>query len=98
MTVTNFGTGSLTWQASSDSAWLTLSATSGSQDDSLVATGDPTGMHDGETRSGNVIFTSTSNGTTQTLTVPVSLIKGNVFQSPYIGPLPKLVYLPLIMK
>ncbi len=100
LTVSNFGTGSLTWNVSSDSAWLTVSKTSGSQNESLVATGNPSGLNNGQTRSGNLIFTTVSNGYTQTVTVPVSLIKGDIFQSPYTGPQPPLryLYLPLVVK
>ena len=100
LTVSNFGTGSFTWQVSSDSSWLTTSAASGNDGDSLVATGNPAGMNDGETRSGHLIFTTTDNGYTQTLQLPVSLVKGNIFQSAYTGPMPplRLVYLPIILK
>jgi hypothetical protein len=98
--VSNFGTESLTWEVSSDSAWLTVSRTSGSDGDTLVATGDPTGLNSGDTRLGQLTFTTTSNGYTQTLQVLVSLIKGNVYQSPYNGPMPQLkfVYLPLVLR
>jgi hypothetical protein len=100
LAVSNFGSGSLSWNVSSDSAWLTVSATSGVDGDALTATGDPTGLHDGEIRSGNLTFTTTSSGYTQTLQVPVSLIKGNIFQSAYTGPMPplKFVYLPDVLR
>jgi len=100
LTVSNFGTGSLTWQVSSDSAWLTVSRTSGSDGDTLVTTGDPTGLNNGDTRSGQLTFTTTSNGYTQTVQVSVSLIRGNVYQNPYTGAMPSLtfVYLPLVLR
>jgi hypothetical protein len=100
LTVSNFGTGSLTWEVSSNSAWLTVSRTSGSDGDTLVTTGDPTGLKNGDTRSGQLTFTTTSNGYTQTLRVPVSLIRGNVYQNSYAGPMPSLryVYLPIVLK
>jgi hypothetical protein len=65
-----------------------------------VATGNPTGMNNGETRTGKLIFTTTSNGYTQTIPVAVSLIKGNIFQSPYLGPMPslKFIYLPIVLR
>ena len=100
LTVSNFGTGSLTWQVSSDAAWLTVSKSSGNEGDTLVATGDPTGLKDGQIRSGDLAFTTSSNGALQTLHVPVTLMKGNVYQSPYTGLQPplKLVYLPIVLR
>ena len=100
LTVSNFGTGSLTWQVSSDATWLTVSKLSGNEGDTLVATGDPTGMNDGQTRSGNLAFTTTSNGVLQTLHVPVTLVRGKVYQRPYTGPQPalKIVYLPMMLR
>jgi hypothetical protein len=100
LTVSNLGTGSFTWQASSDSTWLTVSATSGNDGNSLVATGNPAGMNNGETRSGHLTFTTTNNGYTQTLQLPVSLTQGDIFQSAYTGPMPPLrfVYLPIVIK
>jgi hypothetical protein len=100
LSVSNFGTGSLSWQVSSDAAWLTASKTSGNDGDTLVATGDPAGLSNGDTRSGDLTFTTTSNGYTQTVQVPVSLIKGNVYQSTYTGPMPplKFVYLPIALR
>jgi len=100
LSVANFGTGSLTWQVSSDAAWLTVSKSSGNEGDTLVAFGDPTGLNDGQTRSGDLAFTTSSNGTLQTLHVPVTLMKGNVYQSSYTGPQPplKIVYLPIVLR
>jgi hypothetical protein len=100
LTVSNFGTGSFTWQVSSDSAWLTVSAASGNDGDSLVATGNPAGMNDGETRSGHLTFTTADNGYTQTLQLPVSLIQGDIFQNSYTGSMPPLrfVYLPIVLR
>jgi hypothetical protein len=100
LTASNLGTGSLTWQVSSDAAWLTVSKSSGNQGETLVATGDPSGLKDGQTRSGDLAFTTTSNGVLQTLHVTVTLIRGNVYQSPYTGPQPalKIVYLPIVLR
>ena len=57
-------------------------------------------MKDGQTRSGDLAFTTTSNGVLQTLHVPVTLMRGNVYQSPYTGPQPtlKIVYLPMVLR
>lgn len=100
LTVSNFGTGSLTWQVSSDSAWLTVSRASGNEGDTLVAMGGSTGLNNGDMRLGQLTFTTTSNGYTQTLQVPVSLIKGNVYQNSYTGAMPSLryVYQPIVLK
>lgn len=82
LTVTNYGTGSLAWTVSSDSPWLTVSATSGGDGTSITVTGDPTGMADGATRIGNLIFNSSSSGTPQVLKVAVSLTKGDIYLGP----------------
>ena len=101
VTVSNFGTGSLTWQVSSDSTWLKVSVQSGNQGDSLTVTGNPAGMHDGQILKGNLTFTTSSGASPQTVKVPVALQKGNVYQSPYLGPQPKAggprkIYLPIV--
>ena len=100
LTTSNFGTGSLTWQVSSDATWLTVSKITGPDGAALVATGNPAGQKDGETRSGQLTFTWVTTGVTQTWQLPLELIKGNPFQSPYLGPQPplRLVFLPLILR
>jgi hypothetical protein len=62
--------------------------------------GNPSGLHDGEMRSCHLMFNTNSNGYTQTVTVPVILIKGNMFQRAYTGPQPRLLfqYLPTIWR
>ncbi len=100
LTITNFGTGALTWQVTSDSPWLKVSAASGKDGDSITATGDPNVMASGEIRSGNLIFTSSSSGALQTLKVPVTLIRGDLYQNAYLGSAsiypPLLIFLPFV--
>ncbi|HZY44368.1 MAG TPA: hypothetical protein VFF70_06405, partial [Anaerolineae bacterium] len=100
LTVSNFGTDSLTWHVSSDSGWLTVSKATGNDGETLIATGNPAGLKNGETWIGHLIFTTNSNGITQTVPLPVSLIKGDLYQSPYLGPMPplKFVYLPIVLR
>ena len=102
LSVTNAGTGSPGWQVRSDAAWLTVSKASGSLGETLVATGDPAGLHNGETWVGHLMFTTTSYGKTQTVQVVVTLIKGDVFQNLYTGPVPApphgTLYLPMVRR
>ena len=95
----NFGSGGLTWQVSSDSAWLTTSAPTGSAGDSLNVLADPAGMVDGQILTGKLTFTATVNSVVQTVKVPVSLVMGNIYQSPYFQALSGYgLFLPLLQK
>ncbi len=104
--VSNFGTGALAWQVASNATWLKVSISSGSQGDSLTVTGDPSGMVNGQTLQGILTFTTSSGPTPQTVKVPVTLQKGNLYQSPNFGPQPKSgppggsndLYLPTVSK
>jgi|GEM_PF-937853 len=97
--MSNYGTGNLTWQVSSDSSWLKVSVGSGNQGDTLTMTGDPTGMVDGQTLQGSLTFTTSSGTSPQTVKVPVTLQKGSIYQSPSFGPQPKSggLYLPIVV-
>jgi hypothetical protein len=98
--IVNVGTGSLAWTASSNAGWLTLSAYSGGDGASVTATGSPAGLLSGDTRTATLTFTTASAGFTQTVQIPVSLIKGNIYQATYTGPQPPGHYLllPLIRR
>jgi hypothetical protein len=100
LTVSNFGTGSFTWNVTSDAAWLTVSAATGPDGGTLVATGDPAGMANGQIRTGHLIFTTTTNDVIQTIKLAVTLAVGDTLQSPYLGPLPASLslYLPIVVR
>ena len=83
LNVSNYGSGSLTWQVTSNAAWLTTTASSGAEGDNVTVKADPTGMVSGEVRTSTLTFTTSSNGSLQTVQVPVSLVMGNIYQSPF---------------
>ncbi len=97
-TVDNSGGGTLTWSVTSNTTWLSVSASSGNQGDTVVATGDPTGMVPGQTLTGNLTFSSSSGTSPQQVVVPVSLTEGNPYAAPYSGTQPTLMYLPLVKR
>ena len=71
--ISNIGTGSLSWTASEDAAWLSLDSSSGSTPDTLTLVADPTQVPVG-TPVDTVITIEGDNG--QTLQLPVSLLIG----------------------
>lgn len=97
--INNAGGGTLNWTASSDQAWLTLSAGNGSAPSILTFTADLAGLADGTTRTAHVIITKPANGDepAQAIVIPVLLSMGNVVDIP-LAVLDKRVYLPLIRR
>lgn len=97
LTISNVGTGSLSWTASEDVPWLSLGATSGDTPDTLTVTADPAAVAAGEPAE-TVITISGNNG--QTVEIPVSLLLGvNPVWDPPQGQGPLYpVYLPLTMR
>ena len=71
--ISNIGTGSLTWAASEDVAWLSLGAAEGDTPNTLTVIADPTQVTAG-TPVNTVITISGNNG--QTLELPVSMLVG----------------------
>ena len=71
--ISNIGTGNLTWTASEDVAWLSLSAVEGDTPNTLTVTADPAQITPG-TPVNTVLTISGNNG--QTLELPVSLLVG----------------------
>jgi BACON domain-containing protein/pre-peptidase/Big-like domain-containing protein len=59
--VSNAGSGTLTWTAAKDSAWLTLSTSSGTAPDTLTVTLSPTGLGAGVHRD-TIVFSSPEPG------------------------------------
>jgi hypothetical protein len=71
LTISNAGTGTLTWTASSNAAWLTLSPTSGTAPSSATVSVSTAGLAAG-TYNGAITLTATS-ATNSPFSVPVTL-------------------------
>jgi hypothetical protein len=95
VSIANSGNGSLTWTARSDAAWLKLSVSSGSVPARLTLTADPSGFVDGTTATAHVQLTEVG-GSGQTISIPVSLTEGDVWNNPPGGR--NAVYLPLVRR
>jgi hypothetical protein len=91
----NSGGGELSWSATSDAPWLTLSAASGNGPATITLSADPQGMINGATRSATVRVTTTSGGGTQLVEVPVVLAAGRVWE---LGGEPPIVRLPIVWR
>lgn len=95
LTISNIGTGSLTWTASEDANWLTLNVDNGSTPGTLTLTADPTLVPEGVPMAATLTI-SGSNG--QSVELPVTLLVG---VNPIWGPNPDAlysVYLPVIVR
>lgn len=84
LSLANVGSGSLSWSAGSDAAWLKLGAASGSAPGTLTLIANPKGFVDGSVHTATVTFTVTGAGSpAQTVIVPVTMRVGNTgFASP----------------
>lgn len=94
ITIGNAGAGELTWTASSNAPWLSLSDESGSAPGALTLTADPTAVLPGVPAETTLII-SRDNG--QTAQIPVSLLVGAspIWTNPD-GP--TALYLPLTVR
>lgn len=91
----NGGDGTLSWEASVDAAWLSLSAESGEAPATLTLTADPAGVMPGETATATLTLTNPDTPE-QTLAIPITLTAGNAWAYPA-GYLELLdVYLPAV--
>lgn len=95
--VSNLGTGVLTWEATTDVPWLSLSAPSGAAPDSFTVTANPAGMSDGESRGTQVtvIGYDSENQVVGTFNIPVHLSAGGIWLDDEAG---TTLYLPLVLK
>jgi hypothetical protein len=101
VSIGNAGSGALSWTASSDQPWLTLSSAGGTiaasgDPAALTLTANPTGLASGQAYSAKLTLTMPATGTdaTQTVVIPVSLSIGDVWntvESTFNGQ----IYLPL---
>ncbi|MFL5806963.1 MAG: BACON domain-containing protein [Roseiflexaceae bacterium] len=82
LNISNVGSGVLTWVASSDAPWLTLSATSGSTPAALTLSANPSGVSPGTTATARVTLAGKVAGqVVQTIKIPVSLSVGDVWHT-----------------
>lgn len=97
LTVTNLGTGLLTWEATPDAAWLTLSAPNGAAPDTFTVTANPAGISEGESwrTQITVIGYDSANQAVGTLSIPVHLSAGGIWFGDGSG---HTIYLPLVLK
>ena len=95
----NSGSGSLNWTASVNAPWLSISAISGTAPYTLTLTADPTGLAAGFNGLTQLTLTSpaASDHITETLTIPVNLSIGNVWQS-FGGAVERKIFIPLVDK
>jgi hypothetical protein len=96
ITISNAGSGTVSWQASSNAGWLTVNQNSGSAPAQLSISANPAGLAVGSTAKATITITS-ANG--DSVTIPVSLSIGNTHDhddDPPTTPARRTVYLPLI--
>lgn len=99
VSVINAGSGSLTWTASSDRSWLSLSAGSGTTPVTLTLTANPTTFSEGNVYTATVTITADPGGgqPLQTVVLPVRVSVGNVVRGPILT-LDRRIFLPLVRR
>lgn len=91
VTLVNVGTGDLTWTATEDAAWLTLSEVSGDTPALLTLTADPTQVRENTTVD-TVVTLTASNG--DVIEIPVTLTVG--LSPEWFPPVEWTLHLPLV--
>lgn len=99
VSVSNAGSGNLTWTASSDQPWLTLSPVSGAAPMTLTLTANPTMFSEGNIYTATVTLIGDPGGgqPLQTVALPVQAAVGNVVSNAAATPA-RRVFLPLIKR
>lgn len=102
LVISNIGSGSLSWTASENASWLSLSASSGNTPAVLTLTANPAGLAPGSAQSTMLTISATpSGGPTQTIQIPVGLSVGVTFLDDFANQIPDdkpRLYLPLLRR
>jgi Viral BACON domain/PKD domain len=93
ISIGNTGSGQLNWSASTDAAWLSLNAASGSAPATLIATVNPSGLKAGRSYTANVTIRSTAAGSPAT--IPVALSIGDTWSGPAAR---RRLFLPMVAR
>jgi hypothetical protein len=102
--ISNSGGGSLSWTASADAPWLTLSATEGGAPARLTLSADPSGMRAGTTTRATLTlsFSDASGAALGNVELPVGISVGDAFSGNQGdsggGPAGRTLYLPLLRR
>jgi hypothetical protein len=91
--ISNMGSGTLTWSATENAAWLTLGAASGNAPANLALTVSPAGTPNGASLSTLITLQSSNGQMTQTLKIPVLMSVGVLFNDAS-----RYVYLPIVLR
>lgn len=99
VSVSNAGGGSLSWAASSDQPWLSLSAASGTTPMTLTVTANVSGFSAGNVYTATVTVTGDPGGgqSVQTVALPVQVAIGNVI-GPVAATPARQLFLPVIAR
>ena len=93
----NSGLGNLTWTATDDADWLTLSSSSGSAPEDVTFTAHLVGLEADQSYSATVIITAEDeDGNTHTVSIPVNLGIGGVWDN--VDAPSTSIYLPFVKR
>lgn len=95
MAVNNLGEGEFTVTVAEDAPWLSVSQSSSNTPLQLTLTADPAYLSPGQVLSANLLVTGTLDGSSQTVTVPVSFGMGDII---YPNGGVSRIYLSVILK
>lgn len=93
--ISNYGSGTLTWTATTTATWLALNISGGVAPGSLQVTANPALLPKGTSLNGTVLLQSVNDGVTQSLEIPVSVSVGE--RSPF-GEAQGVLYLPVLSR
>lgn len=105
ISITNTGSGNLTWSAVDDAPWLSLSQSSGTvafdgNPSTLTLTANPLGLRIGTTYTARLVITkpATTGSPLQQITIPISLSLGPVYFMNGGSPPYRFNFLPIIRR